>query len=137
LLENFGVVNSTYESASQWKTRGDHAKSLQSSYPINLSSVSVIANTDGTAQNKFNFSRCASQVFNVDAHGSSDTYYGAGSASVTFWTRPDLTHLGQEQILRTEYAISTDGNKYLRYLPSGRISLDFTSGSEVVTITKW
>jgi hypothetical protein len=75
-------------------------------------------------------------MFSFDGHGSSDTNYGAGSSQVAWWTRPDITHTGAESS-GWEYIISSNANKYFSYYPNGKIVLDFSSGSEAVTVSKW
>jgi len=131
LLENFTVVNSAYETKTQWLKRGYTAHLLCAHHGVELASVSVIANADGSAQDKFYFAYCGAKMFDCDVFGSSDTSYGSGSAAVTHWTRPDISKLGDEYL---PLHICNDSNKYLRYFEKGRIVLDFSSGSESATV---
>jgi len=126
LMENFGVTNGSYESASQWKSRGDKIKEIVAEKPIKLASVSVISDTDNNGQDKFYFSFISSLIFLMDAHGSSDTSYGASSAKAKMWARPNMC--GIEAGVDT--GVHNNGNKYFRYMNQAKLEVDFTSGSE-------
>ena len=93
LLENLCVLDSTYESLSQCYARANKAKLLESTFGPKMIAASVLANNDGDAQAKFNNLYYNAHVWKLEGVGSSDSYFASGSATVTFWTRPSVTHL--------------------------------------------
>jgi hypothetical protein len=135
LLENFGVTQSSYESASQWVSRGAVAVELREEFKVYFLAVSELSNSDGAAQAKFNFCHVGALMWGCDGHGTSDTGYAASSAAVTFWDRPDTASLDLWPV--DEISVATDWNKKMRYFQSGKVVLDFTSGSESATITSF
>jgi hypothetical protein len=93
LLENFTVVDGSYESQPQWYIRGNKAKLKEQSHGVKPIAVSVLPNGDANAQEKFNNIFYGAHLWGLEGVGSSDTSYGASSAQVNYWTRPSVTHL--------------------------------------------
>lgn len=89
LLENFGVSNGSYETLPQWLDRGYAATSK----PLKVYAVSVIDDADPNAQGKFDRAYRASYLWKLEGFGSSSNGYGASSAQVNYWTRPDITNM--------------------------------------------
>jgi len=122
LLESFGInASGGYESATQWKSRGEKARS----YNIKIAGCSIISDTDSVGQDKFDFGYIASYMHILDAYGTSDTSYGASSAKSKMWARPAI-----KDIVYISNQIVNDSSKYLLYLKNSRLTLDFSSGSE-------
>ena len=144
LLESFPVNTlvytgtSGYEGASEWLARGVKAVNHRANYGINIASVGIIANGNGSAQDLFDFQFVSSLMFSLDAVGTSDDYYGSSSATVTFWTRPDITKLGNLWDL-SPTVVQDDGDSdvFWRYVDFGRLALDFSSSAEDSTVQKW
>lgn len=133
LMENFGITQSNYENVTQWLNRGNKIKAIQRKQKIRVAAVSELANTDANAQNKYEFSQVSAAIFSLEAHGTSDTAYGASSAKVDRHNELDLDGLGND--LRTDKPnVQNSGNKYFRYTKEGRLELDFTSGQESSTV---
>lgn len=134
LLESFPVNTAAYASPginphTDWAARGVKAIGHRANYGIKISAVSVINNDNADGQKLFDFSAVSALMFSLDAHGSSDTNYGSGSATVKFWTRPGISGLG---ILYDRnpsvQSVIGDADKYLRYTQSGRLILDYGLG---------
>jgi len=101
LLESFPINttaysgNDGYESKSDWSARGSKAIAHRYTYGINLAGVGIINNGNGSGQDLFDFQFISALMWALDANGTSDTSYGASSATVTFWTRPDISKMGR------------------------------------------
>ena len=75
-------------------------------------------------------------MFALEAFGTSDSFYGASSAKSQFWARPPTLGIGI--ISKYDITIADDtGDVYWRYVEFGKFMLDFTSGAESSSITKW
>jgi hypothetical protein len=140
LLESFPVNTSTggYESAGDWAVRGSRALNLRNTYGTNFAASSVINNdnTDGTAL--FNYSYISSLMFSLEAHGTSDTNYGASSASVKYWTRPGISDIGEIYCLNCSVqADNNDSSVYHRYVEGAKLTLDFNDSSQTSSIIKF
>ena len=72
----------------------------------------------------------------LEAFGTSDTYYGASSATVTFWTRPNVKGAGR---IWAEYpSVENDVNDsqvYWRFIDFANFMLDFSDGAQTSSIT--
>jgi hypothetical protein len=68
-------------------------------------------------------------MYLLDAYGTSDTNYGAGSAASKMWTRPDIS---QVVCVSQKPAVVKDlvSNVYYAYKKNARLKLDFTTGTE-------
>lgn len=134
LLESFPVNTLAYSSPginphADWAARGNKAIGHRQNYGIKVAAVSVINNDNTDGQDLFDFSFISAIMFSLDAHGSSDTNYGAGSATVTFWTRPDIGGCGIIYDRNPSVqAVVGDADKYLRYTQTGRLILDYGAG---------
>jgi len=144
LLESFPINttaysgNNGYESKTDWATRGVKAQNHRVTYGINLASVGIINNTNDNGQALFDFHYISSCMFALEAVGTSDTSYGSSSATVTFWTRPDISEMGRIWMLSTTIQIDAlDNDIYLRYVDFGQLKLDFSTSAETYLITKF
>jgi len=144
LLESFPVNTSSYssnqgyESASDWAVRGVKAQGLRATYGVNFASVNIINNdnTDSTALSNFSF--ISSMMFSLEGHGTSDTFYGASSAAVNYYPRPDISQMGVVYNLNCAVQVDVnDSSVYHRYSPNAKMSLDFSVGAHSSTITKF
>lgn len=138
LLESFCVNTDSggYQSASDWKARGDKAVAHRDTYNLYLAAVNIIGNSEQNAQTMFNFCYNGAVAYNLNAVGSSDTYYAAGTAAVTFWTRTrrNLTLVsGLPEVIQD----GVDSDRYLRYGKNGRAIVDWSSGAQTSSIEKW
>lgn len=142
LLESLAVntlaYSGGYEPKNDWSTRIYKSILARYYYGINLAGVCIINNDNSSGQGLFDFAYVSALMGCLDGFGSSDHYYGASSAQVKFWDRPDLSQLGR--LYAPSPSIQLDANDadvYLRYLDFGRLRLDFSSGSESYAIDQY
>lgn len=134
LLESFPVNTLSYSSPginahTDWSYRAVKAITHRFNYGIKIAAVSVINNDNVNGQDLFEFSFVSALMFALDGHGTSDHNYGASTAQVEYWTRPDVSKLGMIFSLSpTVQAVVGDDDKYLRYLQTGRLVLDYGAG---------
>lgn len=142
LLESFAVNTDAYTSSNgyasktDWKARGDKASALRREFEINMAACAIIADTDQNGQAKFDFCFRAALAYGLDANGSSDSSYGASSAKSKWWTRPS-DQLSQDVEEASVTADAGDADKFLRYGEDGRVTLDFSSGSQTSSFEAW
>lgn len=144
LLESFPINttaysgNDGYESASDWLSRGSKAMTHRDNYGINLAGVGIINNDNGSGQALFKFGFISSLMFCLESFGTSDTNYGASSATVTYWDREDLTSLGRIWYNSPNVKVdNVDSDVYWRYVDFGKFMLDFSSSAQTSSITKY
>lgn len=132
LLESFAITSSyTYESSTQWYSRGLKAVEMRDLYGIQLAGSSVINDGDSNEVNALKFIYISAYMFGLDCIGSSDASYGASSAKMKLVTRPDL--IGLELCGDSPVKLATD--KYCSYGVNGKLNIDFTSGSQTSSVT--
>lgn len=144
LLESFAVNTSAYsgsggyETKTNWAYRGAKAIAHRYAYGINLAGSSVISNGHASGTDLMNFAFTSALMFALEAFGSSDVYYGASSATVDWWTRPDVSDMGLVyEVTPTVQVDLGDSDVYHRYVEFGKLSLDFSSGAQGSTIVKY
>ena len=144
LLESFTVHtisysgNGGYASGSDWYSRGEKAVNHRYTYDINIAAANVIDNDSTAAQDYFDFCFIASCMYSLDAIGSSDDYYGASSAAVTFWNRSDVTMMGPIYDLSpTIKQDASDSDVYWRFTETGSFKLDFSTSAQLSAISKF
>lgn len=140
LLESYPINTDSYaggyEPQADWKVRGEKAVERRNQFFINLAGSGIINDDNASGQALFDFGFISACMFSLEAFGTSDSSYGSGSAKSKFWTRPDTVGMGQ----MPKYAITIaddTGDAYWRYVEFGKFMLDFTSGAESSSITKW
>lgn len=143
LLESWPVNTASYtgtggyESASDWYVRGQKIVNLRATYHVNFAGSSVINNDNASGQDLANFAFISSLMYSLEGFGTSDTSYGSG-ATVTLWDRPDVTGMGVVwELYPGVQQDNSDTDKYHRYSQTSRMTLDFSSGSQSSSITKW
>jgi hypothetical protein len=142
LLESFPINTAAYtgtggyESRTDWLYRGEKAIEHRYNYGINLAAVGIINNDNSNGQDLFDFGFISSIMWCLEAFGTSDTYYGASSAAVTFWTRPNVKGAGR---IWSEYPLVlndvNDNQIYLRFIDFAKFVLDFSDGAQISSIT--
>ncbi len=142
LLESFAIntlsYGSNYEVKTDWAYRGVKAQTHRYNYGINLVASCVIQDGHTDASDLLNFAFTSAMMFALEGFGSSDDYYGASSAKNTFLARPDVTALGEVYLLSTTVQVDIgDSDVYHRYVQFGKLSLDFSSGAQISSITKF
>lgn len=129
LLESFGHnASSGYESASEWKDRGDAAVGFSSK--INLASVFSIDPGVGDAQDRFDFGYMGSVMFGLDAIGSGPGDYGASSAATVFYNRVSLVGVGEIFAVVNVVVDPSDADVYARYVQAAKLFVDFSSDAQ-------
>lgn len=142
LLESFPINTDAYsgsdgyEPKADWLYRGERAIVHRYNYGINLAAVGIINNDNSNGQDLFEFGFISSIMWCLEAFGTSDTYYGASSATVTFWTRPNVKGAGR---IWSEYpSVENDVNDnqvYWRFTDFAKFMLDFSDGAQTSSIT--
>ncbi len=146
MLESFPINTTSftasspdgYESKTDWIYRGDTMKYLRATYGVNFAGLGIInnANSDGTAL--FDFGFTSAMMYNLEAFGTSDTNYGASSAAVKKWVRPDVSQLGVVYCLNCMVKVDTgDADVYQRYVENGKFILDFSESAQTSIIQKY
>lgn len=130
LLESFPVNTaafpSGYESAADWKVRGDKAISLKSQFGVNFAGVGVIDNVRADGSALFSFGYVSAVMYSLGAFGSSDVNYGASSAAVRYWARPSMV----SNITSSVQQDIADSNIYSTCVGDENASLKFTDGQQ-------
>jgi hypothetical protein len=144
MLESFAVNtdaytgNDGYATKSDWLGRVVKAITLRATYGVNFASVGIINDSNAEGQSLFNFAFNSAQVASLEANGTSDSSYGAGSAATKFWTRPDVNGLGIVWSLNPSIQESVaDSDIYSRFVQFGKFRLDFSTGAQTSDIIKW
>jgi hypothetical protein len=142
LLESFPINTSSYasgyESKGDWIYRGQKAVALRYTYKVNFASVGIINNDNANGQSLFNYQFISSLMWSLEACGTSDSFYGASSASVAYWERPDVSDMGKIWSIYPSVANDVSNSDiFYRYLEHGRISLDFSIGALTYNIIKY
>jgi len=143
LLESFPLNTTSftstggYESASSWATRGSKMQALRSTYNVNFSAAGIVNNDNTKGTELFNFGYISSLMWSLESFGTSDTNYGASSATVKYWDRPSLCGLEGLWDLNAAVQVDTgDSDVYHRYTECARLSLDFSTGAHESSIIK-
>jgi len=127
-----------YEPKADWASRGVKAQGHRATYGINLAGSGIINNSNVDGQGLFDFLFVSAMIFSLDAVGSSDTSYGASSAAVDWWTRPDVSKMGPLYSLNASVQVDVgDSDVYGRYVDFGRFALDFSDSAQAAAVTKW
>jgi len=144
LLESFTVntsaysANNGYESKTNWAYRGAKAIAHRYTYGINLVGSGIISNGNANGSDLFNFGFISALMLALEAFGTSDEYYGASSAEVDWWSRPDVSDMGLAYEVTPVIQVDAgDSDVYHRYVEFGKLSLDFSTGAQSSSITKY
>ena len=134
LLESFpvntGAYVEGYESASDWKIRGEKSVSLFNQFGVNFISSSVIDNNSVDGGSLCAFAYTSAIMFGIKYFGTSDTSYGSNSAAVRFWARPGIDLSSTPAV----YQDPTDTSRYGRTSGDMEMVLKFTSGQQKASI---
>ncbi len=143
LLESFSVNttaysgNAGYATKADWIARANKACQHRVDYGLLLASVGIINNDNSSGESLFSFSHLSSLMFELDAHGTSDTSYGASSAAVNFWTqdrKKGFNGFGGKPIAELDVG---DADVYHRYGRYAKISIDHSTSAQGGSIIKW
>ena len=142
LMESF-PINTTiwtpgYEDKAEWYARAQKILDHRQTYGINVAGVGIIDNDDTAGQDLFDFGFISALMFTLQAFGTSDTGYAENSNEVDWWIRPDILSL--EYTWSLDPSIQEDDNDadvYWRFMDYGKLMLDFSTGAELSSITKW
>jgi hypothetical protein len=143
LLESFSVNttsytgNNGYTSKSDWSSRGDKAVQRRATYGIKLAAVGIIDNNEASAMALFNFSYRSALAYELDAHGTSDTNYGASSAAVTWWNRPQPRGIPQSGGIPSVLVDAGNSNIYMRYANFSKIIINHMTAAQTSSIVQW
>ena len=98
----------------------------------------MIENDHASGGDLFNFAFISSLMWSLDGFGSSDQFYGASSAAVDYWSRPDVTGMGRVYSLNASVQNDVgDSDVYIRFLDFAKLLLDFSTGAQTSSITKF
>jgi len=130
--------NDGYTTKLDWSGRISKAITLRTTFGVNFASVGIINDSNAEGQNLFNFAFNSALMASLEANGTSDSSYGAGSAATKFWTRPDVNSLGVVWSLNPSIQESVaDSDIYSRFVQFGKFRLDFSTGAQNSDIIKW
>jgi hypothetical protein len=107
---------------------------------VKFASAGIINNGNAAGADLFKFSQVAALMASLEANGTSDTGYGAGSAAVDWWTRAFITYssLGRVWSLNPSVQLdAADADVYHRYVENAKLSLDFSAGAQASTIVTY
>jgi hypothetical protein len=137
LLESFAVNTDSYAGGyatkSDWAYRGVKAIGHRATMGVNLAAVGIIDDGAANGQDLFNFHFVSSLMWSLDAQGTSHSYYGAGTSTSKYWTRPSVASLSRVWSLTP--SVQQDGLTATvdhRYVEAGRLSLDWAAGSATI-----
>lgn len=141
LLESLAVNttaysgNAGYASKSDWATRVVKAQELRTTYGVNFAAIGIINDDNVNGQDLFDFSFISALMASFEVHGTSSVSYGASTAQVKHWTRPDTSKIGEAWNLNAAIQVDTgDADVYHRYTEFAKLSLDFSTGAQASTI---
>ncbi len=137
LLESFPINTTAYipggiELHTDWIARGEKASLMRKTHGINPVGCGIINDNNTSGQNLFNFGYISAAMFSLIGFGTSDLLYGASSAATRYWDRPDINGMGCIWNLSPTVKVF-DINKYVRYLDHGKLSLNFSDGTNSIT----
>ena len=144
LLESFPINttaysgNGGYESKTDWLARGEKAVALREDFDIKLVGSGIIADGDADESDLFEFGFISALMFSLEGFGTSDTLYGASSAKTKYITRPDISGVDKIWSLTPVVKVhNSDADVYMRYVDNAKLELDFSSGNQTSSITKY
>lgn len=144
LLESFCVntqaytSSNGYESKADWKARGDKCFLTRQNYKINLAASGIIQDGHTSETALFNFHYISALMYEMDAVGTSDDYYGASSAKSKLITRPSIAGMDYKVEQQCNIEVHTaDADIYMKYVRFGKLILDFSAGVQTSSITIW
>jgi len=129
--------NNGYESLSDWLARAQKIIGVRGSFGVNIAALNTINDDNENGQALFNFAYVSSLMWAFEAFGTSNTNYGASTAQVKYWTRPDTA--GIRKLFEVEPVVkqdSSDSDVYCRFADKGKLTIDFSSGAQSSSITK-
>jgi len=136
LLESYPINTSSYtstggyESEADWALRGVKMESLRATYGVNFAAGGVIDNTSANGNDLYKFGATSALMWSLEGFGTSDNNYGASSAAVKFWNRPDWAGLGKTWNLNPSIQIGLDNTNIVhRFAGDAHFTLNFTDGS--------
>jgi hypothetical protein len=141
LLESLAVNttaysgNAGYASKSDWAARVTKMQALRATYGVNFASVGIINDDNANGQDLFDFAFVSAMMAALEGNGTSSNLYGASTAQVAHWTRPDTTKIGEAWNLNASIQVDAgDADVYHRYTEFAKLSLDFSTGAQASTI---
>jgi len=144
LLESFAVntdaygANYGYCDKAVWSARGDKAVARRKTYSLKVASVGIVNNGAANGQALFDFSFRSALAYEFDSAGVSDTNYGASSAAVNWWNRPEPVEISAGGTI-TVVSDLINNNLYYRYANANnmKITVDHTIGAQSSSVTQW
>jgi hypothetical protein len=141
LLESLAVNttaysgNNGYASKADWAARIAKTIMLRATYHVNFVGGGIIDDADVDGQDKFDFSFVSALMASLEGHGTSSNAYGASTAQVKHWDRPDVTKIGCAWTLNASIQLDVnDADVYHRYAEFAKFSLDFSAGAQSSSI---
>lgn len=142
LLESFPVNTTSfsgtdgYETRNEWRARAEKAIGLRERYGIQLASACLIDDASPSGQALSDFAYISALMYSLEAHGTSSNLYGASTAQVTFWARPDVHILREVYEDKPAVLQSDDSDVFYRFIGRGRLQLDFSTSAQSFQIIK-
>lgn len=143
LLESLAVNTTAYSGSggyapkSDWAARVVKAQALRATYGVNFASVGIVNDDNANGQDLFDFTFVSALMVPLEANGTSSVSYGANTAQVKHWTRPNTTEIGEAWNLNASIQLDVgDADVYHRYTEFAKLSLDFSAGAQTSSIVK-
>jgi len=137
-LVNTDSYTGDYEPKAQWAARVVTMLGLRATYGINVAGGGIILDAQTGGQGMFEFFFTGALMASLEGAGVSDTSYGASSGKGKWWTRPDVKGMGKVWTLNPSIQVdANDSDVYHRQSELARMTIDFSSGAETSSITKW
>ena len=125
-----------YQPYADWKSKADKCIGHRAAFGINLASVSLMSDLNVGAQALYDFHFTAALLYSLDAQGSGDLAYGAGTARTAMWDRPDISNMGSTWVESPNVlAQVASADKFMRYMEFGKLYLNYNAFT--TTITKY
>lgn len=120
LAESYQIVNDSYESVDEWKTRSEKIISYRNATDTKIAGITTT--TSGVYdQNKFDYAYFSAMLYGFNAFGWGEQYFSASSAQLPFRPRKNFC-----------------GTKYVSNITekNGKMFVFTNTGFEVNTVTR-
>jgi hypothetical protein len=139
MLESFSVNTTayaqSYASKADWYSRGQKAADRRNQYNVRMAALHVINDDNMAGQTLFYFAYNSSLIWAIDSVGSSSTNYGASSAQVNFWRRPNKS-MGTPSSAPSVLVDAGSADILIRYGTKCKMEINY-GANPVSTLTCW
>lgn len=123
LSESYLIMNGDYHNTSNWKNKADKVHTYQNIFGFKILSVTTNTNTS-YSESKFHYAWYGAAIYNHEAIGWGEQYFGASQAYSTFRNRPTQIPSGN-----FNGGILNTGSEYYRNTTTGKIFININTRS--------